>query len=108
MWNSVVKEDKMSWRRNLDNFLNFLLHICKCLLNTKVYVQFSSWGSLTANGTWNYLFCIMLLYFLSRNLLTVLWRQDIKNRYYFNPTRKGILRIIIHLKSSLKLCVKGN
>lgn len=108
MWNRVFTEDKKSWKKNLDNFLNLVLDTSQFLLNTKVYMQFSSWGSPTTNSTWSSLSCIMLLYFLSKNLLTVLRRQDIRNRYNFSLTRKDILRLIIHLKSNLKLCVKGN
>lgn len=91
MWNRVFTEDKKSWKKNLDNFLDLLLDTSQCLLNTKVYMQLSSWGSLTTNGTWNYLSCIMLLHLLPKNLLTVLRRQDIRNRYNFSP-RKDILR----------------
>lgn len=93
----------MSRAKKLDNFLNLLLDTSKCLVNTKVCMQFSSWGSPTTSGTWNYLFFIMLLYFLSKNLLTVLRRQDIRNRFYYSPTRNDILRLSIHLNSSLKL-----
>lgn len=48
------------------------------------------------------------VYFLSKNQLAVLRRWDIRTIHHFSPTRKEILRLRIHVKSTFKLCVKGN